>query len=1331
MGLNLAPLGKKIEDIIGGAAQGLGNIANATGQAVGGGVLNALHINPANQPPAPTGPQPGNPIIGTIQAIGQNIGNFEANNPYFNQGPLPVSRVQANAQFRDPNSPVYKTALALAGGAANGEEQVGSDAAKAAESAIPKPSEPSVTPQPSITSQNSSLANPAPPRFSSVDDILKDANTSKTGKQGTQLNPQEMQQVADLFRGNGDPLAGQPVKAYGNTSYAKDGDLVLGSAKPEGMSKHYVVAELNKNGQMTGRIRVHSTPMGAKDADAYQQAALTYEGATLRVPKTVSPKPRVSLKQDPVANALGMTPGDLAAAKSGTAANFYKPNEAAAVKGVQTSHDEPIPGNPAVKTAIQRAQTAENNPMKITLPEVKPGDHAQAIANSQQVSRPVDTARSLWESSMRTLKDKSPSEYKNFWSAVENPTDTSHSAALQEAISRWRAGADRAHAGATALGTGTGYIQNYARHPWDLSGWAEAPSRGGEGNVFTKQPRTHQTIAEGEAAGLVQKGDPLAEGKSYFQAAKSQLRKDALIQGLTKADEGAASQPHTVDLGYGKTVQLSDAGRAATKGIDFLPPSTKPVVKALRGTNKFIKSSILSLGQFHTINIGGFRAAAALIGTGHPVAAAKGIYGMVRGAFGRAYADNVIGAALKDGTVEKAAQIGMPYGSSEYTDGLKLVGVGEHTVFGKQIPMMHNQVARSIIADLEKRGIPLDSSEARAAGKAGNNMMGFINDEAQNISPRMRRAMGDALLAGQFTPAKFGSLRDVARGGVAGRYARATVAGNVAAVTVVAAGIGFALQQKSDDIKDTLLRALVDPAAATNMQDKPKFPGDPTNTLKLRLPGTNTSDVAKLLGVTLVRGADGHLGINWAPGNIPTTVADYLRARLSPLGSSAVKVGTNTNFAGKPLYDPNASLGTKVQQAATTLGVGDLPIGLQGVAYTDAVKNHVPGDIKAVLDAGTPGTNPVLKSVGSSFGLTPATDQTVGKGEQTSQYFQALADAKKGLNRQEQDALDLYSGSKKNPVTGSYDVQPTVDDQRAKATTLLQNPKTVDNLIAMNQKLAGQGQQIDPLWGASKDQITSYLQYQSMPPDSPEQKYWRTQNPWYQPIQQARSQFFDSLPPGDPNKPKTPIEFPQPSPEIQQLSTDFFNLPDAKSKAQFIAANPSLQDQFNKQTVYYNQLRVAEGYAANKTYPQITPQIQANLNAKRYSDPATQNYLNQVAEYNVIEGGANAQFQGTELSQPALKGIKSLGQYGMVQNPDGTLAIAGSPQAVAGAASANKAAGGGSSKRRRVYRPFTPDRVGGKAKIARIKAPSSGPRLAKVTTRPRIKAKVTFKPETV
>jgi len=449
------------------------------------------------------------------------------------------------------------------------------------------------------------------------------------------------------------------------------------------------------------------------------------------------------------------------------------------------------------------------------------------------------------------------------------------------------------------------------------------------------------------------------------------------------------------------------------------------------------------------------------------------------------------------------------------------------------------------------------------------------------------------------------------------------------------------------------------------------------NNIQLKTPASYSSEVLGLV-VTLERGKDGHLVPKFEPskiGGLHGTVASYGRNRLAIVPANALKVATNENYAGKPLYDSTAKLGTKAEQAATTITTGLLPIGLQGVTQTNAVKKHLPGNVQDIINANTPGTNPLAKSFGSSFGLTPQTDKTVGKGLDTNRYFSAKDQVASQLKTQQaKDAFDLYTGSKKNPVTGKYDVQPTVWDGITKASALNSNPDALNALITMNKKLASQGAKTDPLWSATPEQIKAYFQYQANPdPFSPQKSVWYDNNKsWYQPLSDTRSKFFNSLPPGDPNKPSQPVEFPNPTPAVQGLKDQYYKITDPTQAFKFSQANPDLQAQFDKEFKYKNDILSARGMSKYKDYPTATPQMQKYIdtytNADKSSKKGLRNsnpqayqgmiaYFDSVDLYNINKEGSKNQLQGqpdqTSKQNKAISGLAK----DIYKNPDGTYSI--------------------------------------------------------------------------
>jgi hypothetical protein len=230
----------------------------------------------------------------------------------------------------------------------------------------------------------------------------------------------------------------------------------------------------------------------------------------------------------------------------------------------------------------------------------------------------------------------------------------------------------------------------------------------------------------------------------------------------------------------------------------------------------------------------------------------------------------------------------------------------------------------------------------------------------------------------------------------------------------------------------------------------------------------------------------------------------------------------------------------------------------------------------------------------------------------------------------------------------------------------------IDKLIQINAQMESKGEKIDPLWTISKENIVKYLQYQAMPPNGADQKDWRSKNKWYRDFQQKRSEFFDSLPNTNPNKSKAPIEYPEPSPEVKALQDKYFKITDSGEKSRFIRQNPQLQEQFDKQTDYYNNLRVAQGYAPFKEYPKASTQVQNFIDKYMASDKSMRKalrnsnpdlyqkmaaYFDSTSLYGINEQGSLSQLQGQpDTTSKQLKQISGLARD-IYQNADGTYSI--------------------------------------------------------------------------
>ena len=977
-----------------------------------------------------------------------------------------------------------------------------------------------------------------------------------------------------------------------------------------------------------------------------------------------------------------------------------KPSSAEEVKGaLGLDETNSTPSNPrefsqetidaATKEPPKLNTPEENtrrNPFKSDIKDPKQGKYDMAIQNAQKVEQDVRSKYLVAEMSFKKLPEEVRQQFGQYHEGTLKSDNPKLQAKIEQASKDWQAVTDTIHGHSQALGGNTNYLNRYAPHPWDLPEDIETQPINGAGKDFkglNSIERKHRTIEDGQNAGLSFSGDYMDVMKKYAEGSARALKKQALRRGFALADSGEIDKTGNLTLGTNDVLPLSKAGMKAANGVQHIPKSTNILLRGYRAGTKGLIQSLLAHTPVHQGNVT-MRAVPGLVLTGHPFAGLKAFAGGTLGMFNGHYSSSVFRDAVKDGTAAKAAQIGMKYDTSG------------HGILWRGLTPVHDQVARSIIHDLEKKGTPLNSAEARQAGKAGNNMMAQMNFEASHVSPSVARAIGDVFLARQFTPSKFARLKQagtdflqndtgneavggapssgkiVLKQSIGGKYARATIVGNVVASTALIAGMGYAFKQKSDDLKDILIRSLLDPAVPTPIKDAKG------NNQEVHLLATDTSDVSKLLGIKEVRQPDGHLGITWNPNNLPTTVADYFKARLAPIAGDVLKVATNSNYANKPLYDPNADLPTRLTQAGTTLVTGSLPIPLQNLAYTSPVKDTV-GTVspaaKQILDANTAGGNAVTNTGLGLVGYTMKNDPTVGKGNESTQHYGAIAAAKQGLNNKEADAFDIATGTKKNPVTGVYDVMPNANDTRAKATALLDQPKALDAVISMNLKDQANGQKIDPLYTLSRDQIIKYEQYEAMAPGGADRTKWVQDNSdWYnKSFQNARNDYFNSLPAGDPNRPQLQIQPPKTTTKLDAILAAYDTTTDPSQKSALFNNNPELTKYFNAMADYTNKMRVAQGYDPLRTAPVadastqkfMTDYFAADANMKkvlRNSNPeayiAMQNYEDNNSRYSLDKQAGLDQLIGkgdTQNSAPGqkyLKDVFNLGQYGVGKGVD-------------------------------------------------------------------------------
>src|ERR1019366_1596561 len=103
---------------------------------------------------------------------------------------------------------------------------------------------------------------------------------------------------------------------------------------------------------------------------------------------------------------------------------------------------------------------------------------------------------------------------------------------------------------------------------------------------------------------------------------------------------------------------------------------------------------------------------------------------------------------------------------------------------------------------------------------------------------------------------------------------------------------------------------------------------------------------------------------------------------------------------------------------------------------------------------------------------------------------------------------------------------------------------------------------------------------------------------------------------------------------------------------QYLLAHQDIQTQLDNQAAYDNQVLVARGYGALRTYPTPPASVEAKLNsmtgmtskqkAAIYNQPDVAQWMQQDAVYNLTKGAALAQIQGNSPSSKTLGAVNDL-----------------------------------------------------------------------------------------
>ena len=884
-----------------------------------------------------------------------------------------------------------------------------------------------------------------------------------------------------------------------------------------------------------------------------------------------------------------------------------------------------------------------------------------ALAGKYEHGRPIDEL---------AQEAKNPTAFKSFMNSLTDYYD-------------FQLAADRAAGGQTPLRA------FYLRHEWDLSNPADlsrfnevAKQRGiSQYNGYSSQPRVFNTYAEGEALGFRRKNpNILGDLQSSFMGASDAISRQTLKRGLNLAAPGKVST-----TGMGKTEDGTPFINSNIRGLEgmsfhpsvndqlngFQPKTNKDfiamaqregrqqgggVVNTLKNVPSSAKEAgfsgiigtlydhasqpmkhfLLNGSLFHSLNVSFNYAAASLM---HPIKGIRGLAESVPAFFSEnatQYFENGFKKKIIPGrdysVFDAGLRAGVNMGRELPVSGVtKLSSVGEtvkkfnpldassRAIFGRELHILKVNLVDQVFGNGQ---IDPASPKGIALGKEINMIMGDMNNRTMNINPNTQKWLSRALLAPSFLESQLKLISDAATHwdkNSAGNLARTAVLGKSLVVGTLATMGTLLATGKFPSLQQVLMNYTLDPETQTNITS-------PSGTKQeIAWPKTNLSLASGLVTDPV------HFGIS----------------RLAPALSDAVSGITNQDYYGNPIIDPNSTKPVS-EQVTKNLVLGDLPIGVQNLVKFGEGKQNL---AQTAINIG---------------GLRAHTDPT----DPTMVYFKTLDDAKAGLT----NPNDIAAWNIIHPVNkttgGEYIIHPTVWDSVEKATTYLSHPNVLTADNNMNRVLAQSGQTVDPFFTSlTPDQQQVMLTYATLPPQDPQKTNIAKNNPWMSAINNSRAAFFDTLPAANPDKPKSPIQYPQPSPAVEDLQNQYYQITDPKERADFINKNPTLLDQFAAAEQYSRAIRTARNLPLYDAYPEAAPELRKAMDTYSALPKGTgdrsawirnnqdtwnkmSTYWAQTALYNLERSAGQAEFQNNGFDQKGLKAINSLGTYDIGKSTD-------------------------------------------------------------------------------
>jgi len=386
-------------------------------------------------------------------------------------------------------------------------------------------------------------------------------------------------------------------------------------------------------------------------------------------------------------------------------------------------------------------------------------------------------------------------------------------------------------------------------------------------------------------------------------------------------------------------------------------------------------------------------------------------------------------------------------------------------------------------------------------------------------------------------------------------------------------------------------------------------------------------------------------------GDFKSATAEASKAFSAPIQTAGAIIG-NRDYFGRPIYMD--------QDTAA----------LEGVAPGSAAQNAL--DIGAyVVGQGTPawgrGIMDLMKGKPTEQAIATALEAPVRFGKELPPaqkgYFKDREEVYNTLDVNDRAVWDAIYPKIKNS-RGEYIAEKSIDYGMTRAANFLNSPAVLAAANEMARRAKDRGEKIDPFFELDPTQQRIALRMDTLPPKDPNRTVLKKENAWYQDFSKSRSAFFDSLPAGDPNKPKGPIDYPEASDQVKQLQDAYYQIKDPKMKRDFMTKNPELGEQFAKEEQYTRAVRALKNLPQYDQYPEPSTEVQALMDAysalpkgeangksrirsawikshpEEWSKMTDQ--FNKIAQFNLEQDAQIAAFEGQDLTDKGIKAIASL-----------------------------------------------------------------------------------------